>query len=425
MPSPRVSVILSVYNDTRYIEESIRSVLDQSYRDLELIVVDDGSTDDTAALVRSFKDLRLTLNMFPRNAGTPVARNAGLDIARGAYITVVDADDPIMAERISLQVNFLDSHPNIAAVGSHFIAIDGEGRFLFDSRQYGVCPVGRAGHLVKVLRGSISTMHPCTTYRGDLLRRFRYDESLLVGHDYDLGLRLYEAGFETDNLDCHLCRHREHARSLTSARFAVDVEDHHKAFSRFARSLLGRDIPDDTLRGYALPYHFGRCPPGVVPLERTACAKLLQSLLGAYQTRFPHLCSSETRRQVEESLNDSESTLLAAYWKELLQKWSLKGTIALYGAGQHTEWVLFSVAGTNDIRMECVLDDAPRSTTLGGLPVLPTGGLADAKLDVIIVSSDAHHRAMADKLRSLVGTSGPCVVDPYEAIPGGPFKKSY
>lgn len=116
---PRVSVVMPVYNREREIAEAIDSVLDQTYDDLELIVVDDGSSDQSGAIIRGYRD-RLRYLRFPENRGVAAARNAGLERARGELVAYADSDDIQRPYRIATQVAALDACADTAMVFSDF-----------------------------------------------------------------------------------------------------------------------------------------------------------------------------------------------------------------------------------------------------------------------------------------------------------------
>jgi glycosyltransferase involved in cell wall biosynthesis len=109
MNAPEVSVIIPAYNAGRWIGDAIRSVQAQTLADWEMIVVDDGSDDDTAAVVNSFADPRIRLARQP-NSGVSTARNAGLERARGRYISILDADDAMEPENLALRVAAIKEH---------------------------------------------------------------------------------------------------------------------------------------------------------------------------------------------------------------------------------------------------------------------------------------------------------------------------
>jgi glycosyltransferase involved in cell wall biosynthesis len=124
-----VSVIVAVYQGERYIRGAVRSALAQSYADLEVLVVDDGSTDGTLAALEGITDPRLRVMTQP-NAGTATARNAALAIARGKYIAFLDADDRWFREKIEIEVGLLADAPGPAIAYSSFFAVDDDGRVL-------------------------------------------------------------------------------------------------------------------------------------------------------------------------------------------------------------------------------------------------------------------------------------------------------
>lgn len=107
-PDKLVSVIIPVFNGGRYLTAAIDSVLAQTYRPVEVVVVDDGSTDNSADIARSYKNIHY---VYQQNQGVAIARNTGLDAARGDYIALLDADDTWPAHKLKTQVNFLIQHP--------------------------------------------------------------------------------------------------------------------------------------------------------------------------------------------------------------------------------------------------------------------------------------------------------------------------
>lgn len=114
---PGVSVVLPVYNCPHYVGAAIESILAQTYTDFELIVVDDGSTDDTPAVLRSYSDPRLRV-VTQANGGAAAAANHGIELARGRYIARQDQDDMSFPTRLARQVEFLDASPACALVGT-------------------------------------------------------------------------------------------------------------------------------------------------------------------------------------------------------------------------------------------------------------------------------------------------------------------
>lgn len=123
---PLVSVIMPVYNGEKYLAEAIESILAQTFTDFELLIVDDGSTDDSAAIIRSYEERESRIRFFqlPRNMGMADARNHGIAAARGDYIAGMDCDDISLPLRLEKQVNFLLAHPEIGGVGTCADVVD-------------------------------------------------------------------------------------------------------------------------------------------------------------------------------------------------------------------------------------------------------------------------------------------------------------
>lgn len=126
---PAVSILMLTYNRARYLPEAIQSVLDQSYTDWELVIIDDGSTDDTPAIVARFPDPRIRYIRYDENQGLFPRRRESLQYARGTYTAILDSDDYWLSpEKLAKQVAFLESHPDHVLVGSftQLVGADGE-----------------------------------------------------------------------------------------------------------------------------------------------------------------------------------------------------------------------------------------------------------------------------------------------------------
>ena len=133
--APTVSVIIATYNRARLIGEAIQSVLNQTFRDFELIIIDDASTDKTEEIVNGSDDKRLKYIRFKKNTGGCLApRNTGLEAARGEYIACLDDDDVWLdGDKLKKQVEFLDSHPDHVLVDTNTIVVDENNTELYRS----------------------------------------------------------------------------------------------------------------------------------------------------------------------------------------------------------------------------------------------------------------------------------------------------
>lgn len=130
MAEPPISVIMPVYNAEKFLDESIESILNQTFKDFEFIIIDDGSTDNSLKIIRKYKkkDKRIKVLINKKNQGIAETRNKGLRIAKGKYIVTFDADDISLQKRLQIQYYFLERNQNIFLVGGSAIIIDENGR---------------------------------------------------------------------------------------------------------------------------------------------------------------------------------------------------------------------------------------------------------------------------------------------------------
>ncbi|MBI5668680.1 MAG: glycosyltransferase family 2 protein [Chloroflexi bacterium] len=130
--TPRVSVVMPVYNAERYLREAVTSVLNQTFDDFEFIIVDDCSKDGSWVILQEYaaRDPRIRLLRNAGNLGEAGARNAGVQQARAEYVAAMDADDILFPDRLALQVQYLDSHPEVGLVAGAARRVDAQGQFL-------------------------------------------------------------------------------------------------------------------------------------------------------------------------------------------------------------------------------------------------------------------------------------------------------
>jgi hypothetical protein len=218
MPAPRVSVVMPVFNGGCYLAAAVESILRQSFNDFELIVIDDGSTDQSASLLSGFarSDGRIRV-IGQANAGIVATLNRALDLARGEYVARMDADDVALPSRFDLQVAFLDAHPDVAVVGSAITLIDEEGNAIRDV-DYPLAPTEVSEFLLHV---GCALAHPAVMMRrADIVAAGGYRAAYRHAEDYDLWLRISETR-ALANLPDRLLLYRQHPLK-SSARFVAE-----------------------------------------------------------------------------------------------------------------------------------------------------------------------------------------------------------
>jgi glycosyltransferase involved in cell wall biosynthesis len=209
--SPKISVVMPVYNAEKYLDESIQSILNQSFVDFEFIIINDGSKDNTKNIIERYKkkDKRIILINNVKNLGLQISLNKGLKVARGKYIARMDADDISLKERFNIQVNYLESNPDIYLIGGSAIVIDEGGNKLGVFLKY-----DDIIRIAKKLRKVNCIIHPSIMFKNT--REFFYREKFKTSEDYDLYLRILTSNKKMTNLPNILIKYRISKKSFVS-----------------------------------------------------------------------------------------------------------------------------------------------------------------------------------------------------------------
>ena len=210
--TPRISCLLPVYNGEAFLEEAIKSILGQTFTDFELVVVDDGSTDSTPAILAALaaKDPRVRI-VRQANGGIVAALNAGLAACRGEYVARMDADDIALPHRFQFQLDYLDAHPGCVLVGGVAKSLKSDGSI--GGRTTG----GRHQRTdLTCFPPKIAvSMHPLITVRREaLLKVGGYRSDFPHAEDYDLFIRLSKLG-GIDNPDEDVLIYRRHEGAIS------------------------------------------------------------------------------------------------------------------------------------------------------------------------------------------------------------------
>ena len=231
-----VSIILPTYNRAALLPRSIESVLGQTYGDFELIVVDDGSQDDSAAVVAKFGDKRTRYLRHTQNRGVAAARNTGLAEVRGAYVAFQDSDDQWLPEKLERQKRAFDRHPDAAVVYSDMHRIYSDGRVL-----YFRSPTIVRGRLINpqthFWQSYMLAMQPALVRRA-CFDGHRFDEGFGAFDDLDFYLRVAQR-YEFLHMEEPLVKYFE-TDGLTSER-RVELRDRRRLLRRYAVPLLRSD----------------------------------------------------------------------------------------------------------------------------------------------------------------------------------------
>jgi glycosyltransferase involved in cell wall biosynthesis len=241
---PLVSVLLAVHNDARYLPAAVDSVLQQTVDDLELIVVDDASTDETSRILAATDDRRTVVLRNEEQLGLAASLNRGLDAAQGRYVARLDADDVALRNRLERQLAGIGA---AAVVGSAIRDLDEQGH---EGRLHRM-PLGARAVRWHALFSS-PFFHPTVLIDREALGDLRYDTSYLESEDYDLWTRLLATGVEGGNLEDALVLKRVHAGQASLRRRDLQQSFQHQVALREIARVAPGLTPEEAEAAFAV-----------------------------------------------------------------------------------------------------------------------------------------------------------------------------
>jgi len=202
---------MSVYNGEAYLKQAIDSILNQTFDDFEFIIIDDGSTDNTANILKQYSDSRIVRHTFNVNRGLVHALNYGLNMAHGKFIARQDADDISMPKRFEMQIDFMHTNPHVVLVGSAYDVMDETGKYI---RTDHFPTNDTAIRWLMLFHNAFA--HTSVMFRADLLKTHNlcYNLNLRYSQDYDLWSTLLQYGHGY-NFDVPLVKRRFHPEQVS------------------------------------------------------------------------------------------------------------------------------------------------------------------------------------------------------------------
>ena len=213
MNSPAISVVLPAYNCEKYIGEAIHSVLRQTFPDFEFIIINDGSTDKTEEIIRSFPDKRIVYQKNDRNSGLVYTLNKGVDMAKGKYIARMDGDDVCLPGRFKKQMDYLEQNSTTDVLASVVTLIDENGQLkgTWDADSKNISEKDIREQLPK----DNCIAHPSVMGKAAIFKKYKYNQTQSQSEDYDLWLRMMSDRIIIHKLAEPLLQHRILSSSFT------------------------------------------------------------------------------------------------------------------------------------------------------------------------------------------------------------------
>ena len=232
---PTLSVLIPTYNGGRYVFEAIQSILNQTYQDFELLIIDDGSTDNTSKIIQSFNDPRIRWFRNEKNEGLIATLNRGLELAQGQLIARMDSDDLSLPDRFEKQIHYLNEHPDVSVVGGAYETIEENVRIVRH-------PTDPEQVRQELLFTGCVIAHPTVMFRKKVLEDlgFTYDKNYPHAEDYALWAKLSQQ-VKLANLPDVLLRYRVHSEQASIQFESIQQ----KGAARVKAMLLAQFVPEE------------------------------------------------------------------------------------------------------------------------------------------------------------------------------------
>lgn len=211
MRAPILSIVMPVFNSEKYVGTAIESILKQTYNDFELIIIDDGSTDGSLKIIKSFKDKRIRIIINDSNRGIVYSRNRGLQEAKGKYIGMFDSDDVAHSSKFEEQIEFLEKNKDFGMVGSWVRIIDEMGNLT--GKNWKLTASSEMIPAIMLFKNYF--LQSAVLYRSECISKYRFQEDFEIGEDYKIWLEII-ADYRVWNIQKYLVQYRVHPQSSTS-----------------------------------------------------------------------------------------------------------------------------------------------------------------------------------------------------------------
>lgn len=244
---PKVTVLMPVYNGEKHLVKAVESILNQTFRDFEFLIIDDCSIDSTPAILDRYSDSRIVRLRNEPNQGITRTLNRGLDLAQGEYIARMDSDDISYPDRLERQVAHMDAHPEIGLLGTRYVIVDEEGESIYGEPS--PPESGSETYFAWTLLWMTSIQHPTAMIRRSLLEKhnLRYDADYETAEDYELWTQIHRHSKVAQLWEVGL-DYRVSEQGISQTRREKQIDTHHRIMHRELCHFLGEDLPNNITR---------------------------------------------------------------------------------------------------------------------------------------------------------------------------------
>jgi len=238
---PLVTVLMPVYNGGKYLRPTMETILGQTYRDFEFLIINDCSTDDSLETIRSFNDPRIRIHTNEKNMGQTPSLNVGLKLARGKYIVVNDADDFSLPKRIETQLDFIQKHPEYPVVGCSAYIMDKDGEINRVFRK----PTDPRKIRLWILTDTPMIHGAVIMNKEIILAEGGYDEYHITSQDFEFWSRLMRKGYRVTNVPDILVVIRHYTASMSSRAADRQMVEAGRIFRANINGMTSLNITDE------------------------------------------------------------------------------------------------------------------------------------------------------------------------------------
>lgn len=217
---PAITVFMPVYNAEKYLKEAIDSILNQTFQNFELLIIDDGSTDESVKIIEGYTDWRIRLIHNDGNKGLPYTRNRGLNLARGKYLAIMDADDVSVKNRLEIQYNIMEKRSNLAVIssGKELLSNDGKSTYGWKEKLYSWIFYRKSSQIQMDLIFHNVLVNSCSMIRMDFLKdnKISYNEKCFVMQDYEIWTQISAKQGQFQIIRKALVQYRSHQDNISN-----------------------------------------------------------------------------------------------------------------------------------------------------------------------------------------------------------------